>query len=157
MRIIVRGYRGPSGEIDLIARDGDVLVFVEVKTRRRGQPAEAVTLEKQRRITLTSLHFARKHRLLENVSGRFDVVAIVWPVDGGRPTIEHFRNAFEGRGYWSILPLTLVACPGQACCRFATRNLRSPKIREYSVKIGSNNAVFRKTRQNRQVLVFMTI
>jgi putative endonuclease len=99
MRIIVRNYRTPQGEVDLIARDGDMVVFVEVKARRRGEPAEAVTPEKQRRLTLAALHFLRRHRLLE-CAGRFDVVAIVWPGAGALPTVEHFRNAFPpiGRG-----------------------------------------------------------
>jgi putative endonuclease len=99
MRVIVRGYRTRLGEIDLIARDGDTLVFVEVKSRRQGVPAEAVTPEKQRRITLAALHFLRKHGLLD-VRSRFDIVAIVWPDERGEPQIEHIPNAFEavGRG-----------------------------------------------------------
>jgi putative endonuclease len=101
MRIIVRNYRGPGGEIDLIARDGETLVFVEVKTRKAGTPAEAVDLEKQGRITRTALHFLKKHGLLNpGVPSRFDVVAIVWPDGARRPAVEHFPNAFEavGRG-----------------------------------------------------------
>ena len=99
MRILTWNFRTSRGEIDLIARDGDVLVFVEVKARRQGVPAEAVTPEKQRRITLAALHFQRKYDLLE-VRSRFDVVAIVWPDDRRAPQIEHIRNAFEavGRG-----------------------------------------------------------
>ena len=99
MRVLYRGYRTRWGEIDLIARDGDTLVFVEVKARRRGVPAEAITPEKERRLTLAALHFLRKHRLLEERS-RFDIVAIVWPDDRSAPRIEHIRNAFEavGRG-----------------------------------------------------------
>ena len=99
LRVLLRGYRTSQGEIDLIAREGDVLVFVEVKARRHGVPAEAVTLEKQRRITLAALHFQRKYNLLEQ-SSRFDIVAIVWPDDRKPPQIEHIRNAFEavGRG-----------------------------------------------------------
>jgi putative endonuclease len=99
LRILLRGYRTNQGEIDLIARDGAVVVFVEVKSRRQGTPAEAVTLEKQRRLTLAALHFLKKHNLLEQPC-RFDVVAIVWP-DGPRPSsIEHLTHAFEavGRG-----------------------------------------------------------
>src|SRR6185437_3918670 len=61
LRIITRGYRTRLGEIDLIARDGDTLVFVEVKSRRRGVPAEAVTLAKQRRLTLAALQFLAEH------------------------------------------------------------------------------------------------
>src|SRR3954467_5329385 len=94
LRIIVRGYRTPRGEIDLIARDGDTLVFVEVKTRSQGAPAEAVTPEKQRRLTLAALQFLKRHNLFEQRS-RFDVVAIVWPDPDRAPTIEHIRNAFE--------------------------------------------------------------
>ena len=99
LRVLLRGYRTRSGEIDLIARDGEILVFVEVKARRQGVPAEAVTPEKQRRITLAALHFLRKYGLLE-VRSRFDIVAIVWPDDRRPPQVEHIRNAFEavGRG-----------------------------------------------------------
>jgi putative endonuclease len=97
MRILTRGYDTLWGEIDLIARDGDILVFVEVKTRRRGTPAEAVTPEKQRRLTLAALHFLRRRNLLEQRS-RFDVVAIVWAEDRRAPEIEHIRGAFEAVG-----------------------------------------------------------
>src|SRR6478752_8000033 len=101
LRIVTRGYHTPWGEIDVVAREKDVLVFVEVKTRRRGTPAEAVTPEKQRRLTLAALHFLRRHNLLEQRS-RFDVVAIVWADDGRPPRIEHIKGAFEavGRGQW---------------------------------------------------------
>jgi len=98
MRVLSRGYRTRLGEIDLIAREADTLVFVEVKARRRGVPAEAVTPEKQRRLTLAALHFLRRHDLLEQRS-RFDVVAIVWPEDRRPPEIEHIRNAFESVGH----------------------------------------------------------
>ena len=74
-----------------------MLVFIEVKTRRHGVPAEAVTPEKQRRITLAALHFLRRHNLLAQRC-RFDVVAIVWADDRRPPEIEHFRNAFEAVG-----------------------------------------------------------
>ena len=74
LRVLIRGYRTDQGEVDLIARDGDTLVFVEVKSRRQGEPAEAVTPEKQRRLTLAALHFLRRHDLLEQPC-RFDVVA----------------------------------------------------------------------------------
>jgi putative endonuclease len=99
MRVIVRNYRTTQGEVDLIARDGDTIVFVEVKARRRGEPAEAVTSEKQRRLTLAAVHFLRRHGLLEH-SSRFDVVAVVWPESGKSPVIEHYRDAFPavGRG-----------------------------------------------------------
>src|SRR3954451_21338395 len=94
LRVLPRGYRTPQGEVDLIARDGPTLVFVEVKARRKGIPAEAVTPEKQRRLTLAALAFLRQNNLLEHPC-RFDVVAIVWPDDRQPPAVEHFRNAFE--------------------------------------------------------------
>jgi putative endonuclease len=99
IRIITRRYRTTRGEIDLVARDGDTLVFVEVKTRRGGEPAEAVTQEKQERLTRAALQFMRRFGLLEQRC-RFDVVAVIWPDDGRPPTVEHIINAFEppGRG-----------------------------------------------------------
>src|ERR1051325_4336086 len=90
-RILLRGYRTPRGEIDLIARDGDTVVFIEVKTRREGEPAEAVTPEKERRLALAALHFLKRHALLDERS-RFDVVAVVWPASARVPTIEHIPN-----------------------------------------------------------------
>lgn len=101
LRVLARGYRTARGEIDLIARERDTLVFVEVKTRRTGVPAEAVTSEKQRRLTLAALHFLKRHHLLECRS-RFDVVAIVWPEDRGRPAIEHIRDAFPAVGHGQL-------------------------------------------------------
>jgi len=96
-RLITRGYGTSQGEVDLICRQGDTLVFVEVKSRRQGQPAEAVTPEKQRRLTLAALHFLKRYGLLEQRC-RFDVVAIIWP-EGDRPeSIEHFQDAFPAIG-----------------------------------------------------------
>jgi putative endonuclease len=101
MRVLMRGYQTRQGEIDLIARDGETLVFVEVKARRRGEPAEAVTPEKERRLSLAAIQFLRRYNLLEARS-RFDIVAIVWADDRTPPKIEHFRNAFEIVGRWQM-------------------------------------------------------
>jgi putative endonuclease len=64
---------------------------------RQGTPAEAVTTEKQRRITAAALHFLHRYKLLEE-RFRFDVVTIVWPDDGRPPQIEHFPDAVEAAG-----------------------------------------------------------
>jgi putative endonuclease len=101
-KIVARRERGPLGELDLVAVDGRTVVFIEVKTRRShdaGHPAEAVGPEKQQRLTRLALAFLKRHDLLEH-SSRFDVLAITWPPQARKPTIEHFKNAFEavGRG-----------------------------------------------------------
>ncbi|MGD9855326.1 MAG: YraN family protein [Planctomycetaceae bacterium] len=98
-RILARQSRSRIGEIDLIALDGDTVVFVEVKTRSShtaGHPSEAVTFSKQRQLTRAALAWLKRRRLL-NQRGRFDVVAITWS-DSGPPQIEHYRNAFEPSG-----------------------------------------------------------
>jgi putative endonuclease len=98
LRILARNVRAGGGELDLIARDGDTLVFVEVKTRRDGDPAEAVTPAKQAKLTRAALAFLKRHRLLEQRC-RFDVVAIVWDESrGGPPAIQHLRDAFPALG-----------------------------------------------------------
>lgn len=100
-RIVARGYSSRLGEIDLVALDGDCLVFVEVKTRRSnaaGRPDEAVHLDKQKRLTRAALAYLKRHGLLEH-SARFDVVAIVWPPEARRPEITHYKNAFEPTGF----------------------------------------------------------
>jgi putative endonuclease len=101
-RIVARGTRNPLGELDLIAVDGRTIVFVEVKARASaaaGQPFEAVTPEKQRRLTMAALAYLKYHSLLE-YNSRFDVVSVLWPDGARQPAIEHLKNAFEavGRG-----------------------------------------------------------
>ena len=60
-------------------------------------PAEAVDNDKQRRLTRLALAYLKRHDLLE-YSARFDIVAITWPDKNSKPTIEHFKNAFEPIG-----------------------------------------------------------
>lgn len=90
-QILERNYRCRRGEIDLIARDGDTLVFLEVKYRRSaacGGPAEAVTHTKQKTICRVADHYRFARRISEDRACRFDVVAIL----GGEITL--YRNAF---------------------------------------------------------------
>ena len=99
--IVARGQRGQIGELDLVAVDGRTVVFIEVKTRathEAGHPADAVDDQKQRRLTRLAVAYMKRHDLLE-CSARFDVVAITWPDNGRRPTIEHFENAFDPAGF----------------------------------------------------------
>jgi putative endonuclease len=98
--IVARGRSERFGELDIVAIERRTVVFVEVKTRgshRGGHPAEAVDPVKQRRIVLSALAYLKRHRLLE-CQYRFDIVAVTWPEGQRRPTIEHFRNAFEPPG-----------------------------------------------------------
>ena len=95
-RILLRNFRGRSGgEIDVVCRDNDTLVFVEVKTRTRedfGRPFEAVGREKQKRISRGALAWLR---MLDNpdILLRFDVVEVVF-AEEAKPRIELIRNAF---------------------------------------------------------------
>jgi putative endonuclease len=92
---VARRYRQRGGEIDIIARDGATLVFVEVKTRDGhafGDAAEAITRWKRRRMARTALDYMMRHHISE-CPCRFDVVSI--HVDTGVPAIEVFQNAFD--------------------------------------------------------------
>lgn len=94
--ILERNFRCKGGEVDIVARDGKTLVFVEVKTRRNesyGVPQLAVTPFKQRQISKAALTWLAKHRLAESAA-RFDVIAIMLR-DPAAPEIEHIRNAFD--------------------------------------------------------------
>jgi putative endonuclease len=93
--ILARRYRRRGGELDIVARDGPTLVFVEVKARDGrafGEAAEAVTAFKRRRITQLALDYMTRHHL-SDCPCRFDVVSI--QVDSGAPIIELFQNAFD--------------------------------------------------------------
>ncbi len=94
-RILVQNYRNRLGEIDIIAMEGDVVVFVEVKARRShrfGNPKCAVTPDKQRKISLVALSFLKETGRMSG-RARFDVVAI----DSSRetPSVEIVQNAFS--------------------------------------------------------------
>ena len=94
MRIIERNYRFERGEIDIIAEDGDELVFVEVKARRSnafGEPEDAVTPEKEEQIKKVAEGYLFE-RQIEDRPCRFDVVAV--SVVNGKQTITHLPNAF---------------------------------------------------------------
>jgi putative endonuclease len=97
-RVLARNHRNRFGEIDLIAADGQTLVFVEVKTRRSaaaGAPFEAVDPTKQRQLTRAATAYLVQRRLFDR-SARFDVVGIVWPDSSrGEPDVRHYVNAFE--------------------------------------------------------------
>ncbi|WP_117210038.1 YraN family protein [Allorhizocola rhizosphaerae] len=95
MVLLDRNWRSATGEIDIIARDGDTLVFCEVKTRRGnafGDPAEAVVGPKEQRLrALAGQWLARSGLRAREV--RFDVVKIVINGRSG-PDIDHVRGAF---------------------------------------------------------------
>lgn len=95
MRVLDRNWRCRAGELDIVARDGDALVFCEVKARRGtgfGDPVEAVTPVKQRRLRgLARAWLAAHDHHAPDV--RFDVVGVlVRP--GARPQVRHLRGAF---------------------------------------------------------------
>ena len=91
-----RNFRVKAGEVDIIAVDNDVLVFVEVKTRSSvafGIPAEAVTYRKQQQISKVALVYINNHQL-HNCDARFDVVSVLI-VSTNNPQIDLIRNAFD--------------------------------------------------------------
>ncbi len=93
-RIVARNFRAAGAEIDLVAIDGDTLVFVEVKTRRSraaGAPEEAVDERKQKRMRRAAEVFARRYRA-DEIEMRFDIIAV--DASGKRLEIELLRNAF---------------------------------------------------------------
>jgi putative endonuclease len=97
--ILARRYRRRGGELDIIARDGPTLVFVEVKSRdgrNFGDGAEAVTPLKQRRMTILAVDYMARHKIRE-CPCRFDVVSI--HIEDGTTQIEVYQNAFLVRGF----------------------------------------------------------
>jgi len=92
---IVKNYRCRLGEVDLVAKDGDVLVFIEIKTRRGrslGFAKEAVNVRKQKQLSKVALSYMKANDCCD-VSARFDVVAV--SVGSGVPQIEVVQNAFD--------------------------------------------------------------
>jgi putative endonuclease len=95
LRIVARKHRCRRGEVDLVAEQGDLLVFVEVRTRRSaafGGPEETVSTAKQRRVAHAARDFLARWRGPPR-GARFDVVAVV--DDPAGPRLAHFPGAFE--------------------------------------------------------------
>lgn len=94
-KIVEQNYRNRIGEIDIIARDRDTIVFVEVKSRRSdqyGDPKGAVTPGKQRKISMVALYYLKVNRQ-SNHKARFDVVTVLERQE--KPVVEIIKNAFE--------------------------------------------------------------
>ena len=92
--VLEKNFRCREGEIDLIAKDGDYLVFVEVryrKTAAKGHPFETVNMTKQKKICRVSQYYLMKNKISPDAPIRYDVVAVL----GER--IEIMKNAFEYR------------------------------------------------------------
>ena len=94
-KIIEQNYRNRMGEIDIIAKEKKTIVFVEVKSRRSiryGNPKQAVTPKKQRKISMVALYYLKSTQQID-AKARFDVVAITSNRD--EPQIEIIKNAFD--------------------------------------------------------------
>ena len=94
-RIVARNHRCSRGEVDVIAEKGDLLVFVEVRTRATaafGGPEDTVGARKQRRVVAAARDYLAQRRGPPKAA-RFDVIAVV---DGpAGPALTHFENAFD--------------------------------------------------------------
>lgn len=96
-RLAERNVRLFRGELDIVAWDGETLVFVEVRARRgeaMGSAAESVGPRKQRRLAELAAAYLHARRLGE-VPCRFDVIAVYWSGGGEAPRIDHFVDAFS--------------------------------------------------------------
>lgn len=99
MRVVERNFRARGGEIDIIARDGDVLAFVEVRFREEdshGSPEESVGPAKRRKIAAAARSYLATVPPQSWREARFDVAA----VEGGgdAPAIRYYPGAFDARG-----------------------------------------------------------
>ena len=93
-QVLQRNYRRYRGEIDLIAQDGDCLVFVEVKSGasdKFGSPIHKVDLRKQRQLGKIAMAYYQEHDLFDK-DCRFDIIIVFY--SGNQTTIDHIENAF---------------------------------------------------------------
>jgi len=93
--ILERNFRCPLGEMDIVARDHETMVFVEVRSRRTdnyGSPLESVGFTKQKKISRVAEYYLNRHGL-QQVKARFDVVAV--KLSPSRPEVELIRDAFD--------------------------------------------------------------
>ncbi len=92
-KILFRNYKTPLGEVDIITKDNETIVFVEVKTRSNesfGQPFESVDYRKQERLKRIALYYLKQNRIESPI--RFDVISIL--LRNGKNEINHIVEAF---------------------------------------------------------------
>jgi putative endonuclease len=93
--ILERNFRWRGGEIDIIAKEGNILVFVEVRSLKRGEPQDpllSVGPKKLEKIKRTALYYLTKEKFAQCTDCRFDVVGII--TGGEEPEILHIKEAF---------------------------------------------------------------
>lgn len=99
LKVLARNYHSRYGEIDIVAQDGEYLVFVEVKTRKNarfGMPGEYVDLRKQEKLIKTALDYLGGN----DQAARFDVAEVFYRLCGGNLVLErvnYIENAFEAQ------------------------------------------------------------
>ena len=99
LTVLLRNYRRRGGELDLVAREGDVLVIAEVRTRSTeafGGAAASVDGWKQHKIIRAATQLLQQRRDFAQMRVRFDVI-VVRGADGSSPTVEWLQHAFEAR------------------------------------------------------------
>lgn len=91
-KILEKNYRGKGFELDIIAEDGDIIVFIEVRSIKRGgfHPFYSINRRKMEHLRRGALHFLSKNGLYGKKDARFDVVGVLFDKDGVK--IEHIEN-----------------------------------------------------------------
>ncbi len=95
-KVICRNYTCTIGEIDLVALDEEAIVFVEVRSHSSteyGLPQESVTMRKQHKLRKLAWHYLIAHGKTDS-SCRFDVIGILFDIEGGVSRLDHIVNAF---------------------------------------------------------------
>ena len=100
--VLDTNYHSRFGEIDIIVKDSKYIIFVEVKTRdvnRMGEPLEAVTKAKQKKIVQTALLYLQEHVQWQNLQPRFDVAGLLTTGKEKQiKEVQYITNAFDGGG-----------------------------------------------------------
>ncbi len=96
LELVTRNYRTRLGEIDLIMKDNETIVFIEVRYRKTttyGSSAESIDRRKQAKLVSCAQHYLQKQKMSFSMASRFDVIAI--SKETGQPRIEWIKNAFQ--------------------------------------------------------------
>ena len=97
LRIVARNWRRPEGELDLVADDHGICVFVEVRSRtgvQQGDPLESITPRKRARV-IRSARLYLDSEPVQATGYRFDVIGVTFSTDAGEPALTHIADAFQ--------------------------------------------------------------